>query len=117
MKSFTLSLFAAASRALTLTDGYDNEYTHTHIDYGEAHFSKDIEVLYEELEYDIVYDHKQEVRSRQREVPYIHKETEIKYQAITEERYTTQYETKYKHDTITKYEYKPRVEYGSYIYT
>ena len=63
MKSFTLSLFAAASNALTLTD-YNNEYTHTHVDYSEAHFSKDVEVHYEELEYDIVYDHKQEVRTR-----------------------------------------------------
>ena len=67
MRSFALTLFAAACNAIAIAehDSYEQEeYTHAHQEKGEAFFSKDIDVVYEELEYDIVYDPVPEVRTR-----------------------------------------------------
>jgi hypothetical protein len=65
MRSFALTLFAAACNAIQIDDSYEQEeYTHTHQEKGEAFFSKDIDVVYEELEYDIVYDPVPEIRTR-----------------------------------------------------
>ena len=100
MRSFALSLFAAACNAIQIAEHHDShepdEYSHVHQEEGEAFFSKDVDVVYEELEYDIVYDPVPEIRTRQVEVPFTCEETEIKYRMESEERFTTNYDVKYK---------------------
>lgn len=74
-------------------------------------------IEYEETEYTVEHKIEQEVRTRPLPVSYIHTETEIKYYADEEERYTTNYEVKYHPDTVTRYDFIPRTIYDSYTET
>ncbi len=49
------------------------------VEYDEADKFRDIEVLYDEVDYTVNTKIETEVRSRQVPVPYEHKETETKY--------------------------------------
>ena len=121
MKSFSLALICATSAAIKVGEEhiptYDDEYVHTHVEYGEADKFRDIPVVYEEIEYTIDHRNEPELRTRQIAIPYIHTETETKYYADEEQRFTTNYEVKYHSDYITKYEFVPRIIYDSYIVT
>ena len=121
MKSFSLALICATSAAIKVAEEhiptYDDEYVHTHVEYGEADKFRDIPVVYEEIEYTIDHRNEPELRTRQIAIPYIHTETETKYYADEEQRFTTNYEVKYHSDYITKYEFVPRIIYDSYIVT
>ena len=81
MKSFSLALIAASSAAVTVTNDLlgENTYEHEHVEYGEADKFADVIIEYEEIEYSIDFKTKQEVRTRQIPVPYIHVENETKY--------------------------------------
>jgi hypothetical protein len=79
MRTFALALISASSAALSVADGYDNEYEHSHVEYVEADRFRDIEVLYDEVDYTVNTKIETELRSRQVPVPYEHKETETKY--------------------------------------
>ena len=79
MRPFALALISASSAALSVADGYENEYEHSHVEYGEADKFRDVEVLYDEVEYTVNTKIETEVRTRQIPVPYEHKETETKY--------------------------------------
>ena len=52
MKSFAAALILATAQAIGVQGGYD-EYEHTHTEYGEATEFRDVEVIYEEVDYSI----------------------------------------------------------------
>jgi hypothetical protein len=108
---FATALILATSKAVEF--GYD-DYAHAHTEYGEETQFRDIEVVYDEIEYSI--DHKTETEVRTRQIPITTEfsQTDTKYRPDEEMRYTSNYEIKYRPNDYTRHTFEPRVEYGFY---
>ena len=84
-------------------------------DYGSYELAyRDVHVEYEEKEYNIEYKIETEQRTRQVPVVCSHELVETRYANETEERYTTQYEVKYRPNIYARHSFEPRTEVGTY---
>ena len=110
---FIASLLAAVASA----SGYDDEYEHTHTEYGEDIRYRDVVVYYDEIEYSINTKTETEVRTRQVPVSNVCVHEETKYQADGEVRYTTDYEILYRPVVYNRHTWEPRQVYGYYTET
>ena len=113
---FAAALILATTSAVEVEFGYD-EYPHAHTEYGEEHRFRDIEIPYDEIEYTIGHKTETEVRSRQIPITTEYSQTETKYRAEEEMRYTTNYEIAYRPNDYTRHTFEPRIEYGFYTET
>ena len=111
---FTTALILATSKAVEF--GYD-EYEHAHTEYGEETKFRDIEITYDEIEYTVNHKTETEVRTRQIPITTEYSQTETKYAADEEMRYTTNYEIQYRPNNYTRHTFEPRIEYGNYTET
>ena len=111
------SLTAAIISTLAAADGYDEEFTHNHYIEGEEYELRDIEVIYDEIEYTIITKLDHEVRTRQVPVNTYCEHLETKYREEEETRYTTEYQINYRPNTYQRHTFEPRTVIGHYTET
>ena len=110
---FTVALIASAA---AVEFGYD-EYPHAHTEYGEETRFRDVEVVYDEIEYSIATKIETEVRTRQVPITTEFSQTETKYRPEEEVRNTPAYEINYRPNDYQRFTWEPRLVYGYYTET
>ena len=114
---FALTLIGAIN-AVAIQDGYESEpYVHTHTEYGEDTRFRDVEVLYEETDYQINTKTETEVRTRQIPMTTTCTHDTTKYRAEEEIRNTLAYEIKHRENKYLRHTWEPRLAYGYYTET
>ena len=113
MKSFAVALIGAVS---AVEFGYD-DYAHNHTELGEQTLFRDVEVVYDEVDYSIGYNTEVETRTRQVPITTQFSQVDIKYAPEEEERATAAYEIKYRPNDYTRHTFEPRLVYGYYTET
>ena len=112
-----IAALLGAVNAVSIKDGYEPAAEHTHVEYSTEELFRDVEVLYDEIEYSIETKTETETRTRQIPVNTTCEHVETKYQPEEELRYTKAYEIKYRPNVYTRFTWEPRLTYGFYTET
>ena len=112
-----IAALLGAVNAVSIQDGYEPSFEHTHVEYGTEERFRDVEVLYDEIQYSIETKTESEIRTRQIPVQTTCEHVETKYQPEEELRYTKAYEIKYRPNVYTRFTWEPRLTYGFYTET
>ena len=104
--------FISALLAGLTSASYDDTYEHTHVQRGEEIRFRDVELHYDEIEYNILTKVETEVRTRQIPITTTCTHDETKYRADGEVRYTTEYEIKYRPNDYYRHTWEPVQVFG-----